>query len=84
MLNQLFLDSIKKTRCAVTAEEHQKLGGLGGSISQLLSEKMPSPLEMIGVNDQFGESGKPSLLMKKYKLDAENITKACNRVLTRK
>jgi len=80
----IILDSIKKTRCAVTAEEHQKLGGLGGSISQLLSEKMPSPLEMIGVNDQFGESGKPSLLMKKYKLDAENITKACNRVLTRK
>ncbi len=80
----IILDSIKKTRCAVTAEEHQKLGGLGGSISQLLSEKMPSPLEMIGVNDQFGESGKPSLLMKKYKLDAENITKACKRVLTRK
>ena len=80
----IIIDSIKKTRCAVTAEEHQKLGGLGGSISQLLSEKMPSPLEMIGVNDQFGESGKPSLLMKKYKLDAENITKACNRVLTRK
>ena len=80
----IILDSIKKTRCAVTAEEHQKLGGLGGSISQLLSEKMPSPLEIIGVNDQFGESGKPSLLMKKYKLDAENITKACKRVLTRK
>ena len=80
----IILDSIKKTRCAVTAEEHQKLGGLGGSISQLLSEKMPSPLEMIGVNDQFGESGKPSLLMKKYKLDAENITQACNRVLNRK
>ena len=80
----IILDSIKKTRCAVTAEEHQKLGGLGGSISQLLSEKMPSPLEMIGVNDQFGESGKPSLLMKKYKLDAENITKACNKVLKRK
>ena len=80
----IILDSIKKTRCAVTAEEHQKLGGLGGSISQLLSEKMPSPLELIGVNDQFGEGGKPSLLMKKYKLDSENITKACNRVLTRK
>jgi len=81
---KIILESIKKTRCAVTAEEHQKLGGLGGSISQLLSEKMPSPLEIIGVNDQFGESGKPSLLMKKYKLNAENITQACNRVLNRK
>ena len=84
MLNKRVLNSIQKTKCAVTAEEHQKLGGLGGSIAQLLSEKMPSPLEMIAVNDQFGESGKPSLLMKKYKLDAENIIKACEKVLQRK
>ena len=81
---KIILESIQKTKCAVTAEEHQKLGGLGGSIAQLLSEKMPSPLEMIGVNDQFGESGKPNLLMKKYKLDAENIIKACEKVLQRK
>ena len=81
---KIILESIQKTKCAVTAEEHQKLGGLGGSIAQLLSEKMPSPLEMIGVNDQFGESGKPKLLMKKYKLDAENIIKACEKVLQRK
>ena len=81
---QIILDSIKKTKCAVTAEEHQKLGGLGGSIAQLLSEKMPTPLEMIGVNDKFGESGKPSLLMKKYKLEADNIIQACEKVLKRK
>jgi len=81
---QIILDSIKKTKCAVTAEEHQKLGGLGGSIAQLLSEKIPTPLEMIGVNDKFGESGKPSLLMKKYKLEADNIIQACEKVLKRK
>ena len=81
---KIILESIQKTKCAVTVEEHQKLGGLGGSIAQLLSEKMPSPLEIIGVNDQFGESGKPNLLMKKYKLDAENIIKACEKVLQRK
>jgi len=81
---KIILESIQKTKCAVTVEEHQKLGGLGGSIAQLLSEKMPSPLEIIGVNDQFGESGKPNLLMKKYKLDAQNIIKACEKVLQRK
>jgi transketolase len=82
--NQIILESVQKTKCVVTAEEHQKLGGLGGSIAQLLGQKMPSPIEMIGVDDQFGESGKPSLLLKKYKLDSENIIKACEKVLQRK
>jgi len=81
---KIILDSVKKTKCAVTAEEHQKLGGLGGSIAQLLSEEMPCPMEMIAVNDKFGESGKPNLLMKKYKLDSTNILKACEKVLLRK
>ncbi len=81
---KIILDSVNKTKCVVTAEEHQKLGGLGASISQLLSEELPCPIEMIAVNDKFGESGKPNLLMKKYKLDSNNIIKACEKVLLRK
>ena len=81
---KIILDSVNKTKCVVTAEEHQKLGGLGASISQLLSEELPYPIEMIAVNDKFGESGKPNLLMKKYKLDSNNIIKACEKVLLRK
>ena len=81
---KIILDSVNKTKCVVTAEEHQKLGGLGASISQLLSEELPFPIEMIAVNDKFGESGKPNLLMKKYKLDSNNIIKACEKVLIRK
>ena len=78
------LKSIQKTQCAVSAEEHQILGGLGGSISQLLSKKMPMPLEFVGVSDQFGESGKPMDLMKKYKIDRDSIFSAVITVLKRK
>ena len=78
------LKSIQKTQCAVSSEEHQILGGLGGSISQLLSKKMPMPLEFVGVSDQFGESGKPMDLMKKYKIDRDSIFSAVITVLKRK
>ena len=62
------LDSIRKTKCAVTAEEHMLNGGLGDSIAQYLSTTLPTPIEMIGVNDKFGESGTPKDLMIKYGL----------------
>ena len=78
------LQSIQKTKCAVTAEEHQILGGLGGSIAQLTTQHMPIPLEFVGVNDTFGESGKPMELMKKYKIDRESIFEAVMRVIKRK
>jgi transketolase len=68
----------------VTAEEHLMNGGLGDSIAQLLSRKMPTPLEMVAVNDLFGESGKPEDLMKKYGIDSSNIIKAVETVLKRK
>ena len=68
----------------MTAEEHMILGGLGESIAQLLSRKIPTPLEMVAVNDSFGESGKPTELMKKYGLTSENIVAACEKVLSRK
>ena len=62
------LKSVEKTGCIVTAEEHQMNGGLGDSIAQLLALKRPTPIEMVAVNDSFGESGKPSDLMEKYGL----------------
>lgn len=81
---EAILASAKKTGCVVTAEEHQMNGGLGDSVAQTLALKHPTPLEMVAVNDSFGESGKPDELMKKYGIDAENIVKAVHRVMKRK
>ena len=78
------LSSIGKTKCAVTAEEHQLNGGLGDSIAQLLSRKQPSPIEMVGIDDSFGESGKPAELMEKYGLSTGDIFEAVLKVLERK
>lgn len=78
------LASAKKTGAVVTAEEHQMHGGLGDSIAQTLALHHPAPLEMVAVNDSFGESGTPAQLMTKYGIDAENIIKAVGRVLKRK
>ena len=76
--------SVLKTKCVVTAEEHQMNGGLGDSIAQLLSRELPTPLEMVAVNDSFGESGTPDELMTKYGLDAINIVDAALRSIARK
>jgi transketolase len=78
------LDSVKKTRCVVSAEEHQRNGGLGDSVAQLLARHMPTPQEYVAVNDSFGESGTPDELMKKYGLDTPDIIKAVHAVLKRK
>ena len=78
------LKSVEKTGCIVTAEEHQMNGGLGDSIAQLLALKRPTPIEMVAVNDSFGESGKPSDLMEKYGLTRSDIVKSVKKVLTRK
>lgn len=78
------LKSVAKTKCVVTAEEHQMNGGLGDSIAQLLVRKFPVPVEMIAVNDEFGESGKPEELLVKYGLDTPNIVEAIKKVLSRK
>jgi transketolase len=82
--NTAILNSVRKTGCLVTAEEHQKNGGLGDSIAQLLAENLPSPLEMVAVNDSFGESGTPDQLMEKYGLNAAAIVEASMRVISRK
>ena len=78
------IESAAKTGCVVTAEEHQMNGGLGDSVAQTLALNKPAPLEMVAVNDQFGESGTPAELMKKYGIDAENIVQAVHRVMKRK
>jgi transketolase len=78
------LKSIKKTGCAVTAEEHNVIGGLGDSIAQTATKHFPIPIEMIGTQDTFGESGKPTELLKKYGLETENIVAAVEKAISRK
>ena len=78
------LNSIRKTRCAVTAEEHNIFGGLGDTIAQLSSRHFPVPLEYVGTNDTFGESGTPAQLLQKYGLDTPNILEAAQKALSRK
>jgi transketolase len=77
------LKSVQKTGHVVTAEEHQMNGGLGDSVAQLLARKLPSPLEMVAVDDKFGESGKPEQLFKKYGLSSKDIVAAAKRVMNR-
>jgi len=78
------LASIRKTGCAVTAEEHNIIGGLGDSIAQAAARNHPVPIEMVGTKDTFGESGKPLELLKKYGLEATDIVSAAEKVIARK
>ena len=78
------LRSINKTKCAVSCEEHNVLGGLGESISSVISQNFPCPLKIVGVNDSFGESGKPLDLLEKYQLNPNAIRKAVLEVLRKK
>ncbi|MFC2107726.1 transketolase family protein [Bacteroidota bacterium] len=82
--DEAILKSVAKTGCVVSAEEHEINGGLGDSIAQLLCRKLPAPMEMIAVMDEFGESGKPHELLEKYGLETKNIIEACEIVLQRK
>ena len=77
------LRSAAKTGRVVTAEEHQRNGGLGDSIAQLLAMKQPTPIEMVAVDDKFGESGKPEELFEKYGLSSKDILAAVKRVMNR-
>ncbi|WP_291726893.1 transketolase family protein [Bernardetia sp.] len=81
---EAILKSVAKTGCAVSAEEHQITGGLGSSIAQTLVMNNPVPMEFVGVNDSFGESGTPDELMEKYGLTAKDIIKKAKAVLERK
>lgn len=81
---QAIINSVKKTRCVVTAEEHNFLGGLGESVSRVLATHHPAPQEFIATNDTFGESGTPEQLMEKYGLNASAIINAVHKVIARK
>ena len=81
---EAILKSVAKTKCAVSVEEHQLNGGLGESVAQTLVRNTPYPLEMIGVNDSFGESGKPEALLDKYGLGTNNIVEAAKKAIQRK
>lgn len=76
--------SIKKTKCVVTAEEHNIFGGLGDSIAHVATKNFPVPIEYVGTKDTFGESGKPEELLKKYGLDTPDIVAAAESVIARK
>jgi len=78
------IESVQKTKCVVSAEEHNRFGGLGDSIAQVLSTNIPSPQEFVAVNDSFGESGTPEELLVKYGLTAEDIVKAAKKAMERK
>jgi transketolase len=78
------LQSVKKTGCVVTAEEHLMNGGLGDSIAQLLALNLPAPMEMVAVDDKFGESATPEELLVKYGLDVPHIIEAALKAISRK
>jgi len=78
------INSLRKTRCAVTVEEHNIIGGLGDAIAQLAAKHIPTPIEYVGTKDTFGESGTPKELLKKYGLDIPDIITAAEKVLARK
>ena len=82
--NEAILKAVANTKCVVTAEEHMLNGGLGDSIAQLLSRKNPIPIEMVGMDDSFGESGPPMKLMEKYGIDRNAIIVSAKKVITRK
>jgi transketolase len=81
---EAILKSVAKTGCVVTAEEHNRLGGLGDSVAQVLIKNRPAPQEYVAVNDSFGESGTPEQLMEKYKLNAPAIIEAAQKAIQRK
>ena len=75
------LNSVRKTGCVVTAEEHNYWGGLGESVARVLVQNYPVPQEFVATNDTFGESGTPAQLMKKYKISSSSILKSVLRLL---
>ena len=80
----MIIESVTKTKCVVTAEEHNVFGGLGESVAGLLAQELPSPQEYVAMQDSFGESGTPAQLMNKYGLNSEAIVDKTKKVLLRK
>ena len=82
--SELVVGLAKKTNCVITAEDHNIIGGLGSAVAELLSEEYPCRMKRIGVQDKFGESGKPDELYKKYGLDSESIAEEVTKMVKRK
>lgn len=81
---EAILESVRKTGCVVSCEEHLINGGLGDSVAQLLARECPTPQEFVAVDDRFGESGTPAQLMVKFHLEAPDVVAAVHRVMARK
>lgn len=82
--SETIITSVRKTGCVVTLEDHQVTGGMGSAVCEVLAQEFPVPVEMIGVKDAFGESGKPQELLEKYEMTAHWIARAVRTVLARK
>lgn len=78
------LRSVKKTKCVVTAEEHQIMGGVGSAVAEVLTSRFPAPQEFVGMRDSFGESGTPDELLEKYGMTAKHIVSAIQKVFQRR
>lgn len=81
---ELLIKCAKETGAVVTAEDHNIIGGLGGAVAECLSQTLPTPIEFVGVNDIFGESGEPDELAEKYCLTSKFISMACKKAIKRK
>ena len=81
---EAILSSVHRTRCLVSAEEHNRMGGLGSAIAELLGAELPTPIEFVAVDDTFGESGRPEQLLEKYGLNPSDVVNAVHRVIRRK
>ena len=84
MDKETIIEAAKKTGAIVTAEEHQVAGGMGSAVLEILAQNYPVPAKMVGIYDQFGESGEPEILMKEFGLKSSNIIEAVKGVLRRK
>lgn len=82
--SKIILNSVAKTGCLISAEEHNYYGGLGESISRVLAQNNPVPQNLIATNDTFGESGTPEQLMEKYGLNSQSIIKSASEIIKRK
>jgi transketolase len=81
---QAVVQSVKKTRCAVTCDNHNIIGGLGSAVAETLAKFNPAPIEFIGINDHFSEVGKMPFLLEKYHMDAISIVEAAKKSMSRK
>ena len=84
MDKKTILESVKKTGCVVTVEEHQTAGGMGSAVCELLAQENPVPVELVGVKDRFGESGEPEELLKAFGLTEKEIIEAVKKAIARK